>query len=104
VGRLALSKVYGYYGRASYGRKYQQLASGAYIGYGFPGSATSNNKTVEEYTAGLAQTLWKGSAGGDLKLLLQYSYLTRQPWYVAPGTPGNAHLNMIYADLRYDLP
>ena len=41
---------------------------------------------------------------GDLKLLGQFSYVQRTPWYVAPGTPANAHLGMLYFDLRYDLP
>jgi hypothetical protein len=34
----------------------------------------------------------------------QYSYLTRAPWYVAPGSPKNARLSMVYAGVRYVLP
>ena len=29
----------------------------------------------------------------------QYSYLTRAPWFVAPGDPKNAHLSMVYVRL-----
>jgi hypothetical protein len=39
-----------------------------------------------------------------LQSYVQYSYLTRAPWFVAPGTPKNAHLSMVYAGFRYILP
>jgi len=38
---------------------------------------------------------------GDLKLMFQYSYLDRKPWYVATGTPASAHLGMFF--LRHPL-
>jgi len=99
-----MSKIYGYYGMVKYGQKTDQLANGTYVGYGYPGSPNSQNKQIEEYTAGLTQTLWKEAGYGDLKLMLQYSYVDRTPWYVAPGTPNKAHMNMGYVNLRYDLP
>jgi len=40
-----------------YGSDYRQMTNGSYLGYGFPGSANSNNKQIEEYTIGEAQTL-----------------------------------------------
>ena len=52
------------------------------------------------------QTLWKNHDYGDLKLITQISYLSRNPW-ANTGTPGNAdsaHLGMGFVDLRYDLP
>ncbi len=98
------SKIYGYYGSVNYGRKYAQLANGSYVGYGFTGSANTNNKKIEEYTLGLTQTLWKNPSYGDLKVMFQFSYLDRAPWYVAPGAPSKAHLGMGYVNLRYDLP
>jgi hypothetical protein len=99
-----MSKIYGYYGSVNYGRKYDQLANGSYVGYGFTGSANTNNKQIEEYTLGLTQTLWKNPSYGDLKLMFQFSYLDRAPWYVAPGAPSKAHLGMGYINVRYDLP
>jgi hypothetical protein len=39
-----------------------------------------------------------------LQVLTQYSYLTRSPWFVAPGAPKNAHASMVYVDFRYLLP
>ena len=98
------TKVYAYYGSANYGSKFAQLPSGAYVGYGFPGSANTNNKQIEEYTLGLTQILWKDATYGDLKLLMQASYLDRKPWFVAAGAPAKAHLGMGYIDVRYDLP
>ena len=97
------TKIYGYYGSAHFGSRTAKQGA-TWIGYGFPTSATTNNKLIEEYTLGLAQILWKSPTAGDLKVLAQYSYLDRDPWYVAAGTPASAHINMFYVDLRYDLP
>jgi len=99
-----MSKFYGYFGQVYYGKATAQQSNGSFVGYGYTGSSTSDNKLIEEYTLGLTQTLWKSPTAGDLKLLLQYSYLSRDPLYVAPNTPSNAHLNMFYFDFRYDLP
>jgi hypothetical protein len=97
------TKLYAYYGQAHYGKAYAN-AGATYYGYGYPGSANSNNKLIEEYTAGLVQVFWKSPSYGDLKFLLQFSYLDRDPWFVAAKAPDQAHLGMVYADLRYDLP
>ena len=35
---------------------------------------------------------------------MQACYLTRAPWFVAPGAPKNAHLTMGYVGFRYVLP
>jgi hypothetical protein len=101
---LPVTKLYGYYGQTYIDREFSQLPNGSFVGYGFPGSPNTNNKRIEEYTAGLTQVLWKSERYGDLKLLLQYSYLSRDPWFVAPGTPSDAHMHMGYVDIRYDLP
>jgi hypothetical protein len=37
-------------------------------------------------------------------LITEYAYLTRAPWYVAPGTPSTAHASMIFGSLRFTLP
>jgi hypothetical protein len=98
------TKLYGYYGQTYIDREYSQLANGSFVGYGFPGSSNSNNKRIDEYTVGLTQVLWKSERYGDLKLMLQYSYLDRDPWFVAPGAQSSAHMHMGYVDIRYDLP
>ena len=98
-----MDKIYAYYGQVHFGDKYVKSGS-TYYGYGYPGSPNTNNKLIEEYTLGFAHTLWKSPVYGDLKVLTQFSYLDRTPWVVAAGTPSKAHMGMVYADLRYDLP
>jgi hypothetical protein len=99
-----MTKLFAYYGVAAYSSQYVKLANGTYVGYGFPGESNSANRRIEEYTLGAAQTLWKSPAYGDLKILAQVSYLERKPFYIPTGSPSDAHLNMVYFDLRYDLP
>lgn len=103
------SLVYAYYGGAYFGRDFREVTAGPppiFTGYGFPGSGNGQNRTVQELTIGLNQTLWSNPKYGDLKLLNQVSYLSRNPWSTT-GTPGNAasaHLGMAFVNLRYDLP
>jgi hypothetical protein len=76
----------------------------AFIGYGYPKSANSQNRTIQEATFGLNQTFWKNPNYGALSFIFQYSYLFRDPWYVAAGAPRDAHASMVWVDLRYTLP
>ncbi len=103
---------YGYYG-GIYIDRYQvfdstatgsTLAKPVYVGYGYTGSANSQNRTVQEGTIGIIRTFWKNPSYGALSLITQYSYLTRNPWYLATGAPKNTHSNMYWVDLRYTLP
>jgi hypothetical protein len=78
-------------------------ATGKPVGYGYTGSPSSHNRAIQEATFGWIQTMWKNPTYGALQFISQYSYLTRSPWYIASG-PDNAHLNMVFLDLRYTLP
>ena len=110
------SLLYAYYGGAYFGRDFQATTgtggTTTYTGYGYPGSANSQNRTIQEPTIGLVQTFWKNPNYGDLKLITQISYLSRNPWADAataatgsnPGGAASAHLGMAFVDLRYDLP
>ena len=95
-----------YYGADYFGRNIQvnPVGGARNIGYGFAGSANSNNRIINEYTVGLTQTIWASPNYGSLKVITQGSYLNRTPWAVAAGAPHDAHLFMVYADLRYTLP
>jgi hypothetical protein len=75
-----------------------------YVGFGYPGSSSSANKSIQEPTLGWVQTLWRNPHWGALQIITQYSYVTRAPWFVAVNAPKNAHLSMVYADVRYVLP
>ena len=95
---------YGYYGGVYVRNNFAADSKGKLYGYGFPGSSSAANRAIQEITLGFTQTLWKNPAYGDLKFMTQYSYLTRDPWSVAAGTPTNARAHMVFVNLRYDLP
>jgi hypothetical protein len=68
----------------------------------------SANRFLYEPTLGVIETLWRNPSYGDLKLITQYSYVSRAPWFTnspaASSILPTAHNSMIYIDLRYDLP
>ena len=74
------------------------------VGYGYKGSANSNNRSMEELTLGFNQTIWKDAKWGALNYIMQYQFEQRNPWFVATGQPSGAHDNAIYIDIRYTLP
>ncbi len=74
------------------------------IGYGYTGSPNSQNRSINEVTFGFNQTIWKNARYGAISYIGQYEYLTRDPWYVAIGSPKATHDNTIYMDVRYTLP
>jgi hypothetical protein len=108
------SFLYAYYGGIYIQRNATVDANGTTpIGYGYDGAASglNQNRTIQEETIGFNQTLWRDAKYGALNFMGQYSYLSRNPWFVA--TPGptsganafrNAHLNMFFLNLRYTLP
>jgi hypothetical protein len=93
-----------YWSEIQIGKRYNQLSTGAYVGYGYPGSSNSDNKSIEELTLANTYTFWKNPAYGALQLIGQVSYVNREPWYVAAGQPSNANMTMVFLDLRYVLP
>jgi len=88
--------------------------NGCFIGWGFgpsPSSLTGcaapssgQNRLIQEPTVGFTRNFWKDPKYGALSLIGQYSYLTRDPWYVAPGSPRHGFSSMVFLDLRYTLP
>jgi hypothetical protein len=96
-------------------------------GYGFgPGTSTlatgtgtcaapSNfspnaNRYMYEPTVGIHYTMWRNPSYGDLRLMTQFSYASRAPWYVntpsvaIPTILPTAHTFMVFVNLRYDIP
>jgi uncharacterized coiled-coil protein SlyX len=96
--------VFAYYGGILIGRDPVIDTNGKYVGYGYAGSSSSQNRTIQEATFGFNQAIWKNPRYGAVNIIGQYSYLTRDPWYVATGQPANATLNEVFIDLRYTLP
>lgn len=101
---LPVDTVSAYWSQANFGQRYDQLPSGAYVGYGYPGSANSQNKSITEYTLANTYTFWKNPSYGALQFIAQASYVEREPWFVAAGGLSKANANMLFLDLRYVLP
>jgi len=108
---------YGYYGGAYFQRNFGFLAATQLLRatafrvslawLGFPGSANTSNRAIQEGTFGVIPTLWSNQNYGRLQIITQYSYLVRSPWSVlstSGPSPKNAHTNMVYFGLRYILP
>ncbi len=100
--------IYSYYGGTYIGRDAVLDTTGktpALVGYGYNGSPSGQNRAIQEITFGFNQTMWKNAKYGALNLIGQYSYLTRNPWYIPNnGSPSDASVNMVFLDLRYTLP
>ncbi len=99
------TQLYMYYGGIYVGKNTALDANGTTkIGYGYVGSPNSQNKTTQEGTIGLTQTVFRDAKYGAVQMMFQYAYFFRDPWYVAPGTPRNAHESAVWFNLRYVLP
>jgi hypothetical protein len=96
--------IFGYYGGIYIMRNTAVDSNGKLIGYGYTGSSSGQNRAIQEATVGFNQTFWKNPKYGALNFIGQYSYVVRDPWYVASGQPLNANLNLVFFDLRYTLP
>lgn len=99
--------LYAYYGGVYISRNVTVDTTGAkpaLAGYGFSGSANSQNRAVQEASFGFNQTLWKDAKLGALNFMGQYAYFSRNPWSVAAGALSHAYMNEIFVNLRYTLP
>jgi hypothetical protein len=101
-----------YYGLVYVGRDIQLDSTGCAVGWGYyptttpvcAGSSSGQNRTIQEGSVDYIHNFWKSPKYGALTVWFQYSYLTRNPWYVAPGAPTNGSASMGWFDLRYTLP
>ncbi len=93
-----------YFGQNFFPDTTDTMNPGKIIGFGGPGSPNTNNRTIQQATFDWISTFWTNPRHGALQAYTQFSYLTRAPWYVAPGTPKNARLGMVYFGVRYVLP
>lgn len=102
---LGKSTFYAYYGGIYAGRNVALDANGtSLIGYGYHGSANSQNRTMQEITGGWNQTIFRDPKYGQISTFVQYAYFFRNPWYVAPNAPKGAFQTAVWFDLRYTLP
>ena len=99
------SLFYGYYGGVYIARDTAiDPSNSALVGYGYAGSPSGQNRSIQEVTFGLTQTVWKDAKYGAVSFMTQYSYVLRNPWFVAAGQPASALTNMVFVNLRYTLP
>jgi hypothetical protein len=99
----------GFYAGAMYAQRNSVLdisktGAPAFIGFGGPNSANTNNRTIQEVTFDWNQTFWKNPQYGSVFMVNQLSYISRSPWFVGAGAPKNAHLTQVFVSLRYALP
>ena len=103
--RVGKTQIYGYYGGIYVGRNTALDANGtSLIGYGYRGSANSQNRSMQEGTIGITQTFFNDPKYGAVSMYIDYAYFWRNPWYVAAGAPKNAKQDAVWFDLRYTLP
>jgi hypothetical protein len=106
--------LFGYWGAVYIKRNVATDSDGCNIGWGFAPSPSSltgcasassgQNRVIQEPTVGFIKNFWKDPKYGALSLIGQYSYLTRDPWHVAAGSPKHGFSSMAFLDLRYTLP
>ena len=102
--RVKNTLLYAYYGGIYIGRNTTIDAGNKPVGYGYTGSANSQNRMINEITFGFNQTIWASPRYGAVNFMGQYEWLSRNPWFVATGAPKGTHDNTIYINLRYTLP
>lgn len=99
------TQLYAYYGGVLIGKDTAYDTNGkTLIGYGYPGSANSQNRTTQEGTFGFIQTLMRDGKWGAVQMMGQYAYFFRDPWYAAVTSPRNTHEDAIWFNIRYVLP
>jgi hypothetical protein len=97
------TSVGGYYSGVLVDDAYEHDTGGAYIGYGFPGAANSNNRRIDEVTGTVSALTMATQNRGSAQLAMQLSWLRREPWSAGSG-PSNASAFLFFAQLRYNLP
>jgi hypothetical protein len=73
------------------------------VGFGFLGANTNADRLIEEVTLGYSRVVWKHEGLGTVQWGGQYAYVWLYPWVRGSG-PGSARGNMVFGQLRYNLP
>ncbi len=71
--------LYAYYGGIIHRAQLALDANGtSLVGYGYTGSANSQNRSIQEITLGFNQTIWKDAKWGAVNYMMQYQYLSSE--------------------------
>ena len=81
---------------------YSVDSGGGYIGFGYPGSSTADNRTIHEITGVFGWQPWKTADRGSLQWNNQVAWLRRTPW--ASSSPSSANAVMFLSQIKYNLP
>ncbi len=73
------------------------------VGFGYPGANTNADRLIEEATTGYSRVFWKYENIGSMQWGVQYAYAWLYPWVAGTG-PKSAHANMLFGQVRYNLP
>jgi hypothetical protein len=95
--------VGGYYSGMDTENQVATDTDGAFIGFGFPGSSNSNNKSIQQLAFTGSFLAFKSTNRGSAQVNVQYSWLEREPWDAGTGPP-SASMHMFFAQVRYNLP
>ncbi|HEY6331805.1 MAG TPA: hypothetical protein VI756_20930 [Blastocatellia bacterium] len=97
--------IWGYYGGV-YAAKNVVIdpVTHALVGFGYQGSPSSQSRALQEPSFGISRSLWKDHRYGELQFNVQYSYVTRSPWFAPVTGPTTASTNMLFLDMRFLLP
>jgi hypothetical protein len=93
----------GYYSGVNTSESFATDADGGFIGFGFPGSLHSSNRSIHELTVTAALLSFRSPNRGSAQVNVQYSWLERKPFDAGNG-PASAAMHMFFAQVRYNLP
>jgi hypothetical protein len=96
--------VAAYYSGVNTADTYFTDRDGQFIGFGFPGSATNNNRTIREFTLTGAYQIVRTPDRGSAQLNSQVAWLKREPWSIPASALSSARSFMFLAQVRYNLP
>jgi hypothetical protein len=96
--------VGGYYSGVKAEDNYFTDRDGRFIGFGFPGSSTSNNRSIREVTLTGAYQIVRTPDRGSAQFNTQLSWLKREPWSTPASGLSSARSFMFLAQVRYNLP
>jgi hypothetical protein len=96
--------VAGYFSGVNTDGNYSTDRDGSAIGFGYPGSSNSNNRTIREVTATGAYQIVKTPDRGSAQFNAQVSWLTREPLSTPQNGLSSARSFMFLAQVRYNLP
>ena len=61
------------------------------------------DRLIEEATTGYSRVFWKYENIGSMQWGVQYAYAWLYPWVAGTG-PNSTHANMLFGQVRYNLP